>query len=213
MGKIKSGIMGGFSGKVGNVVGASWMGICYMRALPKVKKKRIPTEGQNGQRSKFALIRAILLPINDMIKQRYQQFDKMTPMNSALSYNLKNSILHEKDQLSIDFNNLLFSKGELFPAWSPKVTSVDPGKLVFSWINGGYNNLCSAMDHAVLVIYNSVTERFMWLERTSFRADEQVTLEMSKSFIGSKLHCYLSFFSKERNLASSNQYLGEIVVS
>ena len=31
MGTIKKGILGGFSGKVGTVVGASWKGISYMR--------------------------------------------------------------------------------------------------------------------------------------------------------------------------------------
>lgn len=34
MGTIKQGILGGFSGKVGNVVGASWKGIDYIRSLP-----------------------------------------------------------------------------------------------------------------------------------------------------------------------------------
>jgi len=32
MGKISQGILGGFSGKVGSVVGANWKGINYMRA-------------------------------------------------------------------------------------------------------------------------------------------------------------------------------------
>ena len=31
MGTIKQGILGGFSGKVGTVVGSSWKGISYMR--------------------------------------------------------------------------------------------------------------------------------------------------------------------------------------
>jgi hypothetical protein len=35
MGIIKQGILGGFSGKVGNVVGGTWKGIDYMRVLPK----------------------------------------------------------------------------------------------------------------------------------------------------------------------------------
>jgi hypothetical protein len=34
MGKINQGILGGFSGKVGNVVGGSWKGIEYMRVIP-----------------------------------------------------------------------------------------------------------------------------------------------------------------------------------
>ena len=39
MGKIRQGILGGFSGKVGTVVGASWNGIYYMRGLPQSYKK------------------------------------------------------------------------------------------------------------------------------------------------------------------------------
>jgi hypothetical protein len=34
MGKISKGILGGFSGKIGNVVGATWKGIDYMRIMP-----------------------------------------------------------------------------------------------------------------------------------------------------------------------------------
>ena len=34
MGKINLGILGSFSGKVGNVVGGKWKGISYMRAKP-----------------------------------------------------------------------------------------------------------------------------------------------------------------------------------
>lgn len=52
MGKINKGILGGFSGRVGNVIGGSWKGIDYMRseatsiADPKTAK-------QLEQRSKF----------------------------------------------------------------------------------------------------------------------------------------------------------------
>ena len=34
MGVIKRGLLGGFSGRVANIVGSSWKGIAYMRALP-----------------------------------------------------------------------------------------------------------------------------------------------------------------------------------
>ncbi len=39
MGKIKQGILGGFRGKVGTVVGSYWNGIFYMKALPQSYKK------------------------------------------------------------------------------------------------------------------------------------------------------------------------------
>ena len=38
MGKIKQGILGGFKGKVGTVIGASWNGIAYMRGLAQSVK-------------------------------------------------------------------------------------------------------------------------------------------------------------------------------
>ena len=40
MGKIKQGILGGFKGKVGTVIGSSWNGIAYMRGLPQSTKDR-----------------------------------------------------------------------------------------------------------------------------------------------------------------------------
>ena len=66
MGTIKQGILGGFSGKVGTVVGGNWKGISYMRALAQnVKNPR--TDAQMNQRSKFALAIAFLKPIKNYV--------------------------------------------------------------------------------------------------------------------------------------------------
>jgi hypothetical protein len=45
MGKIKQGILGGFKGKVGTVIGSSWNGIAYMRGLAQ-SVKNPKTAGQ-----------------------------------------------------------------------------------------------------------------------------------------------------------------------
>lgn len=53
MGIIKQGILGGFSGKVGSVVGTSWKGRAVMKAMPlSVANPR--TSGQVNQRTKFS---------------------------------------------------------------------------------------------------------------------------------------------------------------
>ena len=52
MGKIKQGILGGFKGKVGTVIGASWNGIAYMKGLPQSQKDP-KTAAQVAQRSFF----------------------------------------------------------------------------------------------------------------------------------------------------------------
>jgi hypothetical protein len=48
MGTIKKGILGGFSGKVGTVVGASWKGISYI--TPAARQKSL--HGGTGQPAK-----------------------------------------------------------------------------------------------------------------------------------------------------------------
>lgn len=52
MGKIKQGILGGFRGKVGTVIGASWNGIAYMKGLPQSQKDP-KTAAQMRQRTFF----------------------------------------------------------------------------------------------------------------------------------------------------------------
>jgi hypothetical protein len=59
MGKIKQGILGGFKGKVGTVIGASWNGIAYMRGLPQsVKNPKTPA--QQAQREFFSEVQDLV---------------------------------------------------------------------------------------------------------------------------------------------------------
>ena len=59
MGKIKQGILGGFRGKVGTVIGASWNGIAYMKGLPQSQKDP-KTTAQLSQRSFFREIQRLV---------------------------------------------------------------------------------------------------------------------------------------------------------
>ena len=58
MGKIKQGILGGFKGKVGTVIGASWNGIAYMKGLPQSQKDP-KTAAQMAQRNYFREIQGL----------------------------------------------------------------------------------------------------------------------------------------------------------
>ena len=64
MGTIKSGILGGFNGKVGAVVGASWKGISYMRGIAQ-SIKNPKTEAQVMQREYFAQLAQITAQLSN----------------------------------------------------------------------------------------------------------------------------------------------------
>lgn len=85
MAVINQGILGGFSGKVANVVGTSWKGIAVMKALPlSVANPR--TAAQVAQRTKMAACVAMLQPIlSQVIKPLNDRFaGKMSGFNYAL---------------------------------------------------------------------------------------------------------------------------------
>lgn len=90
MGKIKQGILGGFSGKVASVVGTSWKGIAVVKSQPlSVSNPR--TAAQVAQRTKMASCVAALKPIlADVIKPLNDRFaGRMSGYNYALQESIK----------------------------------------------------------------------------------------------------------------------------
>ena len=65
MGVIKQGILGGFSGKVANVVGSSWKGVAVIKSLP-LSVANPNTAGQQAQRGAMTTCveaARVLLPV------------------------------------------------------------------------------------------------------------------------------------------------------
>jgi hypothetical protein len=211
MARITNGILGAFSGKVGAVVGASWRGIDYMRGLPEPSNKPA-TPPQLAQRLKMVLFRGFLLGVDQIIENRFQNYDKKTPMNSALSYNMQYAVTGSYPDLNIDFPNLLYSKGELLSVWSPAALSSVSNTIDFSWQNGAFNNYRGAEDKVTLVAYSQKNMEFVTLTDAGLRADGGSRLIFPENFSGQQVHCYLSLYSKDLNIASTNEYLGLVTV-
>lgn len=211
MARITNGILGGFSGKVGTVVGASWRGIDYIRSTPN-RSTTPATPLQLAQRVKMVLFRGFLLGVDQIIENCFQNYDKETPMNSALSYNMKHAITGSYPELSIDFPNLLFSKGDLQSAWSLTAVSNESNTIDFSWQNGAFSNYRGAEDGVTIVIYSPEAMKFVKVTEAGRRADEGSRLIFPENFSGQKVHCYLHFYSDAFNIASTNEYLGVVTV-
>lgn len=90
MGIIKQGILGGFSGKVANVVGTSWKGIAVVKSQPlSVANPR--TAAQVAQRAKLAACVKTLQPIlSEVIKPLNDRFaGQMSGYNYALQKSIE----------------------------------------------------------------------------------------------------------------------------
>src|SRR5277367_2800230 len=92
MGTYKKGILGGFSGKVGTVVGSTWKGITVMKSLPGPRKGN-PTLLQLEQQARFSLMIKFLQPLTSLFNQTFSNgVVGMSGSNKALSYNILNGI-------------------------------------------------------------------------------------------------------------------------
>lgn len=94
MGVIRRGILGGFSNRVGNVVGSSWKGIATMRVLPlSVSNPR--TAAQINVRGNFsgitkmasALLTSIVKPLNDRFAVRMSGYNLFIQRNAKAFQN------------------------------------------------------------------------------------------------------------------------------
>ena len=115
MGTIKQGILGGFSGKVGTVVGASWKGISYMRGqAAHVKNSR--TTGQLYSRTAMKALSNALSPISSTLSLTFKTAaGKMSGFNKAVQINYSKAIVNQDGQPTVDFSKLILSKGNLVP--------------------------------------------------------------------------------------------------
>ena len=130
MGKIKKGILGGFNGKVGTVIGSSWRGIAYMRSLPQnVRNPR--TEPQVRQRSKFTETLKFLKPLTPMLRVGWKHYGhRQSAFNAATSYTIANAIVGELPNFEIDASRVLISRGSLTQAINA-TAAIDNGTIIF----------------------------------------------------------------------------------
>ena len=110
MGVIKRGILGGFSNKVGNIVGSTWKGIAVIKSLPlSVANPR--TAGQILQRGKFSQLTILgSLLLSSIIKPLWDRFaTNMSGYNAFISAN-RNAFMSNGE---MDISKLVLSRGRM----------------------------------------------------------------------------------------------------
>lgn len=211
MGTINQGILGGFSGKVGPIVGFRWKSKCYIRArAAKVSNPRTPK--QQEQRSKFATAFNFLKNIKPFIRIGYKEFTKeRSAFNSAMSYMLKRAVTGDGKDVKIDFNRVLVSTGGLMPVFEGTATQ-DRDKMYFDWQdNSGMGNAGSA-DTAMLLVYNKDKETAVYDTEAALRSDRHAGLSLPDDWQDDELVAYLSFRSTDGSCVANSVCLPVSVI-
>ena len=168
MGIINQGILGGFSGKVGPIVGFRWKSNYYIRArAAKVSNPRTPK--QQEQRGKFATAFSFLKAIKPFIRIGYKELTQdKSAFNSAMSYTLKRAVTGSGKEIKIDFDRALVSMGTLMPVFEGTATQ-DGNKMHFNWQDNSGTGNAEDTDIAMLLIYNKDEETAVYGNHPTFR--------------------------------------------
>lgn len=208
MGKIAQGILGGLSGKVGNIVGGSWKGIDYIRIKPSsVANPR--TEGQVNQRNKFTLTLEYLQATKDFIKIGYKSFaTKKTEFNAAMSYVLNNAVGGIAPNFTIDYSLALLSRGPLSGVLNPTTDLTTAGQVSFDWDDNSAEGNANVTDKAMVLVYNpSKKESISILDGADRTVGSQV-VTIPNTYAGDTVELFMAFVSADGTQVSNSVYLG-----
>lgn len=213
MGKMFVGILGGFSGSVGTVVGSSnKKGDNIIRV--KSKKARTSfTESQRNHQSKFGLVVGHLKVLSDFVKIGFagDAGDEMTAFNSASKMALSNVVIGDAPNYAIDFSKLQISWGLLSRENTTNATLQD-GLVNFVWSDTSKNGKGDATDKAILVVYNADAGEYSCSVGEQTRGAKSGAVPLPYAELGDKLVFYLFFQSvSDPSQVSKSQYCGEVV--
>lgn len=213
MGKISQGILGGFSGKVGNVIGGNWKGIDYMRVKP-AKVANPKTKAQKDQRSQFVLVLNFLQPITDFVKVGFKEYAiKMTAFNSAMSYNLQNAVTGTYPNYTIDYAQALVSRGSLAGALNPTAASTVAGQVAFTWDDNSADGNANVTDKALLVVYNEDKKEAIYVTEGDVRTAGTQTLVVPDSYSGDTVQTFIGFMTEDGKDLANSKFVGSIAVA
>ena len=158
MGRFQRGILGGFSGKIGTVVGGNINGVDFMRSLPLIRKKTRDTK-QDIQRLKFSLVTKFLRMMRPLLNVSFKlAATSSSGYNNAFSYNVQKAITGTYPDFELNYSAAMIAQGSLLAAELAAVVSNDPGKIRFTWIDNSGFGSGDGSDKAILVTYHPETQ-------------------------------------------------------
>ncbi|HEY3371173.1 MAG TPA: DUF6266 family protein [Prolixibacteraceae bacterium] len=212
MGTIKKGILGGFSGIVGTVIGATWKGIDYMRSIAS-SISNPNTPAQLEHRARFGTVIHFLQPLTAFLRIGFKsQAIKMSAFNAAMSYNLENALTGAYPVFDIDYSKAMVSRGKLAVALNPVAAAVAGVGIDFTWEDNSLSAGALPNDKVLLVVYNPAKQLAITVEAGNTRVSGAQSVNLPSFFEGDEVQCYIAFQNANQSAVSNSQYVSSLIV-
>lgn len=212
MGKFYKGILGGFQGTVGTVVGATWRGMDVLRSRPR-KSNKPATDAQLEQRSRFKLMAEFLRPMRPVLKLYFgQPSNAKSKSNLATAYHMNEAVAGTYPSFTVDFQKVITSKGELTRLENPVVTPQANAILAITWTDNTGEGQAKTDDQLVIVVHNATKGDTRHKLEAASRATGNFSYDLPDTWTGDTVHVYLSVASATDKLYGNSEYFGPVVL-
>lgn len=212
MATITKGILGGFSGTVGTIVGANYRGKDIIRSRPK-PSSRLPTTKQLVQQAKFRLVVSFLQPLKG-IQNKYfgAKSGSRSRTNMATAYTLNNAVQLTLDVPSLIFNKVLITKGDLAAFQNPVANPIAGQKIDFAWEDNSMQGNADETDAVNVVCYSAVLDSFSIYTGVATRVDRSTEIALPDYYASEVVHVWVYMNNPLETIACNSSYLGALTI-
>ena len=199
---IRRGILGGFSNKIGNIVGTSWKGIAVMKSLP-LSVANPQTALQQETRGKFKTVSQIGSKLlANIIKPLWDRFAQ-----SESGYNafVKENFNNVSDDGTFNSNALVTSKGKM--AGTDIATFVAHAATdiaTVTWLTTLLDQYQLSTDLVYVVVYNVELNKFFFNTGVVVRSAGTIAISIPGTTVGDTMSYWLSFKRADGTVVSNN---------
>ncbi|SHE52591.1 DUF6266 family protein [Pedobacter caeni] len=210
MATIKNGILGGFTGKVGSVIGYRTYGEDRMRSISERTAPATAAELKN--RKQFKLVQDTLNCIKSLIKIGFKDYwTKTGGTRGAISYNKTHAVQVKGEDCFIDPERFRFSGGVLPGLKDIAVELERPDLLRFNWsTTSSYE--ASPKDQVMLLAIDLEGKEACYESLGNFRSSGTDVLNIEDDLRGKEVDIYIAVVAKDRSKQSDSQYLGRMII-
>ena len=209
MGVINQGILGGFSGKVANVVGSSWKGIAVIKSLPlSVANPKTPAQqAQRGALSSVVaaarvLLAALIQPYWNPFAQRQSGYNAFTSENIATFTTAGFAI----------FADFFSMRGSLLNAPVTLITSsAGASTIVIDYTDNSGSSDAQATDDTVVTIWNDTQKYWIVAAADSVRSDGTIVIPDAVMVQNDELKVYFGMSRPNISKVSDSTFIASVV--
>jgi hypothetical protein len=213
MATIINGILGSFTGTAGPVSGYMRNGKNFVRSMPR-KSSAPMTPKRLAQQQKIKVCNDFTRPFSGtgFFNKTFPAYGHSgTGFNRATSALMNLAIAGTYPDTTIDYEQVLISKGPLPPAKNASVAVSSDAEILFSWEDNSQNGTAKSNDKVILVAYFPANKTAIFSIGEAIRKNCQAVL-LTRYMQNQEAETWIGFLNNEEQDAADSVYTGKLVL-